>query len=146
MHVTWVAIPRELWPPEWHRLGYKRPMCILRKALYGHPEAGGHWGRHFKSAALARGGVLVPDHPSTFWFPHTKLPLTVYVDDLLLSGPEAEHAAFWASLRSGPRAVVIDDPEPPGRFLGCGHEWVETPEGRGLALAMQNYCEDAIRM
>jgi len=121
-------------------------MCVLKKSLYGHPEAGGHWERHFTEAALARGGVPVPGHPSTFWFPETKLLLTVYVDDLLLSGPEAAHAPFWESLRTGPKAVAIDDPEPLDRFLGRGHERVETPHGPGMAFAMQDYCEDALRM
>ena len=35
---TWVLVPRELWPKEWHNKGYVKPMCRLRKSLYGHPE------------------------------------------------------------------------------------------------------------
>ena len=38
---TWVSIPRELWPAAWHSKGFHRPMCLLKKALYGHPESGG---------------------------------------------------------------------------------------------------------
>ena len=96
----------------------KRPVCLLQKSLYGHPESGGHWERHFVEAVRKCGGQAVDNHPSTFWFPETKLLLTVYVDDLLLSGPEAHHASFWAKLREH---VDIEDPEALDRFLGRSH-------------------------
>ena len=66
-HRTWVHVPRELWPPEWHKKGYKKPMCLLVKALYGHPESGGHWEKHLTEAVLAAGGVPITGHPSSFW-------------------------------------------------------------------------------
>ena len=36
---TWVRIPKELWPDKWHKEGWRKPMCLLVKALYGHPES-----------------------------------------------------------------------------------------------------------
>ena len=27
LHETWVAIPYELWPKEWHKKNFRRPMC-----------------------------------------------------------------------------------------------------------------------
>ena len=96
----------------------KRPVCLLQKSLYGHPESGGHWEQHFEAAVKACGGVAVENHPSTFWFSELKLLLTVYVDDLLLSGPEANHAKLWGQLR---QKVDIEDPEPLDRFLGRSH-------------------------
>ena len=45
-HPTWVLVPRELWPDSWKNRNYDKPMCRLDKALYGHPESGGHWERH----------------------------------------------------------------------------------------------------
>ena len=120
---TWVSIPKEFWPEHWHGK-YRRPTCILRKALYGHPESGGHWERHLTKAIRAIGGQPVPNHPSTFWIPESKLLLTVYVDDLLLSGPSEAHDAFWHKLRHGPIPVNIEDPEPLDRFLGRTHpDW-----------------------
>ena len=65
-------------------------MCVLNRALYGHPEAGGHWEEHLTQALKDLGGVPVPNHPSSFWFEKDRLMLTVYVDDLLLSGPAAK--------------------------------------------------------
>mgnify|MGYP003332317116 FL=1 len=56
---TWVAIPIELWPEDgsWQRMSFKnhgddRPMCRLYKALYGHPEAGGHWEKHLTESSI----------------------------------------------------------------------------------------------
>ena len=114
---TWVTIPRTLWPDHWHGK-YDRPMCLLVKALYGHPESGGHWENHLTEAVLALGGVPVADQPSNFWFVKEKLLLTVYVDDLLLSGPENNHDDLWKRLRGEPFPIALDDPEPLDRFLG----------------------------
>jgi len=118
---TWVTIPRELWPQAWIDAGMKRPCCVLQKALYGHPEAGGHWEKHLEAAVEKCGGEAVEGHPSSFWFASERLLLTVYVDDLLLSGPEENHDAFWQRLRHGPAPIDIEDPEPLGRFLGRDH-------------------------
>ena len=96
-------------------------MCKLVKSLYGHPESGGHWEIHLTEAILALGGKPVPNHPSSYWFQESRLLLTVYVDDLLLSGPAGAHDRFWKSLRSGPKPVNIEDPEPLERFLGRLH-------------------------
>jgi hypothetical protein len=122
VHRTWVRIPRELWPASWHDKGYVAPMCLLVKALYGHPESGGHWEQHLTSAVVAIGGETIPDHPSSFWFPESRALLTVYVDDLMLSGPIGSHAAVWAALRAHP--IDIDAPEPLTRFLGRTHHKV----------------------
>jgi hypothetical protein len=121
MFLTYVLIPRELWPEAWHKEGKVAPMCKLHKALYGHPESGGHWERHLTDALVALGGEPIQAHPSSFFFKKTKLLLTVYVDDLLLSGPSGEHTKFWKSLSTGVKAVHIEDPTDLDRFLGRGH-------------------------
>ena len=41
---TYIEIPKYLCPPHWRSMN--RPVVKLIKALYGHPEAGGHWERH----------------------------------------------------------------------------------------------------
>ena len=120
-HKTWVLIPKELWPDDWHKQGFRKPMCLLNKALYGHPDAGGHWERHLTAAIVKIGGKAVENHPSNFWFPKTGLLLTVYVDDLMLSGPTAEHDAFWQAIQKA--GIRIDPPEPLTRFLGRHHNF-----------------------
>ena len=93
-------------------------MCRLVKALYGHPESGGHWERHLTQAIRECGGEAVEEHPSSFYFPAEKMLLTIYVDDLLLSGPDKNHSVIWKRL-SG--KVRLDPPEELDRFLGRGH-------------------------
>ena len=44
--------------------------------------------------------------------------LTVYVDDLMLSGPERNHEDFWKELV---KEVNIEEPEALDRFLGRYH-------------------------
>jgi len=114
---TWVTIPKTLWPDHWHGK-FHRPMCLLVKALYGHPESGGHWEQHLEKAVRAIGGVAIPEHPSNFFFAKERLLLTIYVDDLLLSGPAENHDKLWRKLREGPNPIALDDPEPLDRFLG----------------------------
>ena len=96
-------------------------MCRLNKALYGHPESGAHWERHLESKIIKCGGKPIEGHPSSYWFPDSKLLLTVYVDDLLLAGPDGAHDAFWKALRSGDQAISLEEPEDLSRFLGREH-------------------------
>ena len=120
-HRTFVKLPRSLWPAEWEGK-YKNPVVLLLRALYGHPEAGAHWEDHLTNVLKDLGGAPVYTHPLTFWFESTKLLLTVYVDDLMLAGPEAEHEGFWTRLLEN---VKLEDPEPLTRFLGRHHEFQE---------------------
>ena len=66
------------------------------------------------------GGKPVNGHPSSFWFPESRLLLSVYVDDLLLSGPEGNHEGFWQKLRE---TIRLGDPEPLDRYLGRDHKY-----------------------
>ena len=119
---TWVHVPKELWPPQWHKdPNCKRPMCLLKKSLYGHPESGGHWERHLTKAVVAIGGKPVLNHPSSFWFAEKKLLLTVYVDDLLLSGPQEFHGEFWTELTGA--GIRLGDAEDLDRYLGRDHKY-----------------------
>ena len=95
---TWVQLPPELWPESW-RGQYSKPMVLLVKSLYGHPEAGAHWENHLERIIKGLGGEAIPEFPSSYFFPKTKLLLTVYVDDFTLSGPAEHHAKFWETLR-----------------------------------------------
>ena len=128
-------MPKELWPDDWHKRGYKNPVCLLVQALYGHPEAGAHWERHLTSIIKELGGEAMPSHPSTFWFPAERLMLTVYVDDLLLGGPVGAHEDFWKRLQE---RVSLDPPEPVSRFLGRYHDFDEV---YAPALDIREYFE-----
>ena len=142
-HPTWVYLPPEMWPPGW-KGKYKRPMVRLIKALYGHPESGAHWQTHLESIIKdVFEGVAVDAHPSSYWIPKSKLLLTVYVDDLMLSGPEGEHAGFWSELE---KHVDIEDVTGLDRFLGRHHELVEVSSVRGVRYDMSAYAEQSVEL
>jgi hypothetical protein len=117
---TWVCLPKELWKPEWHGK-YKRPCCLLHKALYGHPESGAHWQNWLEDAVTEAGGKPISGHPSSFWFDNEKCILTIYVDDLLISGPKGKHDIIWDKLRNSQKKIDLDPPEVLDRFLGRTH-------------------------
>ena len=94
-------------------------MCRLYKSLYGHPESGAHWEAHLTERLRKAGGEPINNQPSSFWFPKERMFLTVYVDDLLLSGPTENHPKIWEQIRA--TGIEIDDPEPLDRFLGRHH-------------------------
>ena len=79
---------------------------------------------HLSSAIISCGGKPVQNHPSSFWFEQSKILLTVYVDDLLASGPSGNHESFWTSVK---RKVDLDPPEALGRFLGRTHVLMQVP-------------------
>ena len=75
---------------------------------------------------MADNRELESENPSSFWFEREKLMMTVYVDDLLLSGPSAGHNVIWDRLRARDGGgIVVDDPEPLDRFLGRRHVCLE---------------------
>ena len=54
--------------------------------------------------------------------PKVRLVLTVYVNDLLLSGPAENHEEFWNVITDKNVGNIRgEDPEPLDRFLGRKH-------------------------
>ena len=95
-----------------------RPVCPLKLALYGHPDAGSHWEAHCESHLSSVGFERIPDWHSTFWHPQLKLLLIVYVDDFKLSGPKCNLEKAWKLIQKG---VTLETPTPLGLYLGCRH-------------------------
>ena len=78
---TWVALPKEAWPPEWHSLPYHDPVCPLILALYGHPDSGGFWEKHCDKHLKKVGFKPMPSWRSCYYHKDLDLFLIVYVDD-----------------------------------------------------------------
>ena len=116
---TWVEIPQDRWPKSW--IGkYKRPVCKMRIALYGHPDSGGLWEMHCEKM-LYEVGFIMPDPegwPSVFFHPEMKLLLVVYVDDFKMAGPKSQMAKGWEMIGS---RIDMDIPGNVNRYLGCDH-------------------------
>eukprot|EP00973_Karenia_brevis_P024222 3344463-Karenia_brevis.AAC.1 len=140
---TWIVLPEEGRPEGWQYLPgwgtYKRPVVRMRKALYGHPDAGTIWEKHCDERVQAAGYKPVgPDWPSCYFHDELKLYLCVYVDDFKLSGPQENLADGWRILREGATdglsPILLEDSLPIGYnsdtgerdgktlYLGCYHK------------------------
>lgn len=56
-----------------------KPVVLLVKALYGHPDAGGLWEQHLKTIIKSLGGQEVPEYPGNFFFPNTKEVVAIHI-------------------------------------------------------------------
>jgi hypothetical protein len=117
---TWVSLPREEWPESWKHM--RRPVCLFVKALYGHLTRG-----TMKDCGF--GPVAPADRAwrSCCFSPSLKCYMIVYVDDFKISGPREGVKEAWRLIRgenphTKERDVVLDEPTPAGKFLGCNHE------------------------
>ena len=110
--------------PAWWRQKFARPVVLLLRALYGHPEAGGLCEQHLKVVLRQLRGEEIQEYPGNFWFLKQRLMLSTYVDDLTLSGPQEENQSFWAELTS---LVDVEPPEPVYRVLGRNHYVINAP-------------------
>ena len=114
---SYVRLPRERQPATWKNM--RDPVCRLRKALYGHPDAGGYWEEHCEKHLREWGFVAVPDWRSVYWSQKLKFLLAVYVDDFKAAGPEANVKEAWRLIR---KSIETDEPADAGMYLGCDHK------------------------
>ena len=96
-----------------------RPVCRLKLALYGHPDAGGYWEMHCADHLKKNWFVPVADWSSMYYHPTLKLLLMVYVDDFKMSGPAKNMPEGWRLIRQG---IKTDEPQAAGKCLGCDHK------------------------
>jgi hypothetical protein len=142
---TWISLPPELQPKEWKDLPFRDPVVKLVKALYGHPDSGGLWERHLRSALNKCGFTELNEHLSSFWHPTHKCLLTAYVDDILLSGPTENHKKVWKDLMDPNKGnIKLEDPVPLSRFLGCNHHQSTEGNKQTIAFEMAEYIDQAI--
>ena len=65
---TWVLLPPEAWPEHW-KGKWRKPVVVLKKALYGHPDAGTYREKHC-GGCLRRGGFRpIGSWQSCYWHP-----------------------------------------------------------------------------
>jgi len=139
---TWVQLPKELWPAHWHGR-FRNPVVLLIRSLYGHPESGAHWEQHLREIVQAFGGEELKEHPSSFYFKDTQMLLTIYVDDLILSGPAQNHDKIWSQLK---QKVELEDVTELDRFLGRHHRFFTKDGMRCVAYDMRDYAQQACDM
>ena len=104
-----------------------------------------HWpaclGRTISPKSLHEelGGLNLSSYQSCFYFPSLRLALSVYGDDLTLSGPRANDAKFWDVLR---QVVQLEDPAPHSTVLGRGH----VKHDGGLALHPADFARQCVTL
>ena len=123
--VTYVTLLKEWWPEEhrWRFNDGRTPVVRLRKALYGHPKAGGLWAAKLGKVLKEDGFTEVEGWPSMYMKTVAGSPpiiVDVYVDDLIMLGPRRELGDMLLRVR---RHVDMKDPH---LLLGCYHRTVET--------------------
>ena len=64
-------------------------MCLVLRALYGHPDAGTYWEQHDEEDLSAVGFLPIMDWKSSFRHPTLDLMRIVYVGDFKFAGPAA---------------------------------------------------------
>ena len=127
---------------------YRRPVCRLVKALYGHPDAGTMWEQHCHKAVQKVGFKPVGDEwPSLYFHAQLKLLLVVYVDDLKLAGPSQNLKRGWELLGSELR---LEPPTPLGLYLGCNitkgeSELHDKTKVRTVTYDMESYLEMTVK-
>ncbi|OLP93893.1 hypothetical protein AK812_SmicGene24167 [Symbiodinium microadriaticum] len=113
----WVELPEEAWHPSANHRKFRRPVCRLVKALYGHPDAGTMWEQHCHTSVQKVGFKPLGDEwPSLYFHPEKKLLLVIYVDDLKMAGPKDQLPSGWAMLR---KELRLEEETPLGLYLGC---------------------------
>ena len=105
---TWVRLPEDIWPPSWFVMNggkrvptYHDPVCLLLRALYGHPDAGTYWEQHAEEHLSAVGCLPIMGWKSSYRHPILNRMLIAYVDDFKLAGPAANMAEGWRLTRKG---------------------------------------------
>ena len=117
----WVELPEDAWPDDVlkriKKLGLRRPMCRLRKALYGHPDSGTMWEKHCDTEVKGlEFDPVGPEWPGMYYHKKLQLLLVIYVDDLKMAGPTQNLKKGWDMLRSKLR---IEPETELGLYLEC---------------------------
>ena len=113
----WIELPDDAWHPSANPHKYRRPVCRLVKALYGHPDVGTMWEQQCHAAVHKVGFKPLGDEwPSLYFHPDMKLLLVIYVDDLKMAGPPDQLPKGWTMLR---QELRLEEETPLGLYLGC---------------------------
>ena len=79
---------------------------------------------------------------STYFIKDTGLLLTLYVEYMILSGPESQHKLFWDKVK---QHIEIEDPTPVDRILGRNHKVIKDQHGTTMQFSMSDFAENACK-
>ena len=143
---SWVRLPKAWWPAEW--AGMYDPVVPLERALYGHPESGPLWDKHFAGMLIALKYVRVPSCPGTWFRNCDRTLLVVYVDDIMMVCFKQFYDSCWAEISLQVKFKEL--PEPVSRYLGVNHVFRREPVGSvvltHLVLEMRLFIAQAVEL
>ena len=138
---TWICLPLEA-RSAWWRKNFPnlwRPVCRLKKARYGHPDAGTDWEQMCDAHVKSVGCVPIgPEWPPCCYHPKLSLMLSIDVDEFNMVGSKVNILVGWKLLRQGlhiePEQRIDDEG---AVYLGCRHvvSSMKLPNG-GMATTM----------
>ena len=82
---AWARPPKDKRPAAWAKL--RDPVCLLKRALYGHLDAGSCWEVFAEEKIRSIGFEPIPNWPGLFFRKDMSVMLSVYVDDLKAAAP-----------------------------------------------------------
>ena len=91
----WIRLPRHKWPKSWSSM--EDPVVPLERNLYGHPLSG-LWERQSEKILLKHGWEKIPNLDCLFEHREKGLFLSVYVDDIKLTGKKQDLDPMWKVL------------------------------------------------
>ena len=115
---TWVELPEHKWPKEW-KGKFTKPVCPLKRNLYGHPQAGPRYERWAKKQLISIGFEPIENWPGVFYQTKTRTMIVLYVDDLIMAGPNEFRDQVCKQVEG---IIELGDWTPLGRYLGCHHD------------------------
>ena len=92
----WIRLPRHTWPKS--RSKFEDPVVPLERNVYGHPLAGLQCERQFEEVLLGPGMEKEPNWVCLFVHRKQGLFLSVYVDDIKLTGKKQHVDPMWKVL------------------------------------------------
>jgi len=132
-------LPKHLMPPNGDARGWVWPM---KKCLYGHPISGHVWIDTCTSFLKQQDWIEVKGCPAVMR--KGNCMLCVYVDDIAVSGPEAEVKQLWDVLgKRFPIGARNDCDE----FLGASLRWFLEPGAthRRVQIDMRDYVDQIVK-
>ena len=66
--------------------------------------------------------------------------MTLYVDDMILSGPKDAHESFWNELR---KHLEVEEPTKVERILGRKQDMFSDESGSYVAMSMEDFLESS---
>ena len=142
-HATWLRFPKGMRHllPEWAQQ-LRDPVVRLLRALYGHPRSGGDWSDYFAKRLREKGWKEFENEKSLWLSPCSSCMLAIYVDDLVISGPDFQ---VDQHMRDITKMVTMGRVHAIARFLGTHYNIQRSKNHVDVTITQPEYSELLIK-